>query len=128
MCTIDAVLRGGQLDEDELIDHAIQNQSSTNTPLETLVKQSETQPWMEVKSIETTSEITKAVKFGPYRSLKINPNLSIEEEKQICQLLKENIEAFDWDYKDMKGVHPSVFRHHIYIKEDVSLRENPKEG
>ena len=48
MCTIDTILRGGQLDEDELIDHAIQNQSSTNTPLKTLVKESESQPWMEV--------------------------------------------------------------------------------
>ena len=38
MCTIVVILRGGQLDEDEFIDHAIQNQSSTNTPLETLVK------------------------------------------------------------------------------------------
>ena len=43
MCTVDSILRGGQLDEDELIDHAIQNQSSTNIPLETLVKESESQ-------------------------------------------------------------------------------------
>ena len=41
MCTIYDILRGGKFDEDELIDHAIQNQSSTNIPLETLVKESE---------------------------------------------------------------------------------------
>ena len=52
MYTINAILRGGQLDEDELIDHAIQNQSSTKIPLETLVKESESQPWMEVHSVE----------------------------------------------------------------------------
>ena len=67
---------GGQLDEDELIDHAIQNQSSTNIPLETLVKKSEIQPWMEVHSFESTSESTKAIERGPSRSLKINPILS----------------------------------------------------
>ena len=44
MCNIDAILRGGKLDEDELIDHAIQNQSSTNIPLETLVKEYERKP------------------------------------------------------------------------------------
>ena len=52
MCTIGFILRGGQLDEDEIIDHAIQNQSSTNMPLETLVKDSKSQPWMEVHSVE----------------------------------------------------------------------------
>ena len=46
MCTIDVILRGGKLDEYEIIDHAIQNQSSTNAPLETLVKEYERQPWM----------------------------------------------------------------------------------
>ena len=97
MCTIDFILRGGQLDEDELIDHAIQNQSSTNIPLETLVKDLESQPWMEVHSVETTSKTTKVIDFGPSSSLKINPNLSNEEEKQLCQLLKENLDAFSWD-------------------------------
>ena len=38
MCIVDVILRGGQLDEDYLIDHAIQNQSSTNIPLKILVK------------------------------------------------------------------------------------------
>ena len=108
MCTIDVILRGGNLYEDEVIDHAIQNQSSTNNPLKTLVKEFESQPWMEVHSVESTSESTKVIDFGPSLSLKINPNLSNEEEKHLCQLLKENLDAFSWDYKDMKGVHPSV--------------------
>ena len=81
MCIVYAILRGGQLDEDEIIDHAIQNQSSTNIPLETLVKESESQPWMEVHLVESTSESTKAIEFGPSRSMKINPNLSNEKEK-----------------------------------------------
>ena len=108
MCTINDIIRGGHLDEDELIDHAIQSQSSTNTPLETLVKDSKSQPWMEVHSVDSTSETTKDIEFGPSGSLKINLNLSNEEEKQLCQLLKENLNALSWDYKDMKGVHPSV--------------------
>ena len=107
MCPLDAILKGGKLDEDELIDHVIQNESSTNIPLKTLVKESEIQPWMEVNSVESTFETTKAIEFGPSRSLKINPNLLNGEDKEICLLFKQKIEAFSWDYKEMKVVHPS---------------------
>lgn len=27
------------------------------------------------------------------------------------------MDAFDWDYKKLKGVHPFICTHHIYIKE-----------
>jgi len=44
-------------------------------------------------------------------------------------MLKQNIEAFTWSYKEMKGVHPSVCIHHIYIKQGCKLvwqrRMNP---
>lgn len=32
-------------------------------------------------------------------------------------MLREHLDAFSWSYKEMKGVHSSVFNHHIYIKE-----------
>ena len=32
-------------------------------------------------------------------------------------MLREHLDAFAWSYKEMKGVHPSVCTHHIYIKE-----------
>jgi len=32
-------------------------------------------------------------------------------------MLRENFDAFDWNYKEIKGVHPLVCTHHIYIKE-----------
>ena len=76
---IDVVLTRGQLDEDELIDHAIQNQSPTNSPLENLVKVSESQPWIELHSVDSTYETTKDIDFGPSISLKINSKFSVEE-------------------------------------------------
>ena len=81
---------------------------------------------MDVHLVESTSETTKAIDFCPSRSLKINSNLSGKEEKKLCQLLKENLDAFSWDYKDMKGVHPLVCRHHIYIKEGFTLVRQPQ--
>jgi hypothetical protein len=41
-------------------------------------------------------------------------------------VLKRNIEAFTWDYKDMKGIHPSICTHHIYIKEDCKHARQPQ--
>jgi hypothetical protein len=41
-------------------------------------------------------------------------------------VLKRNIEAFAWDYKDMKGIHPSICTRHIYIKEDWKPIRQPQ--
>ena len=73
MCTVDFILRGGHLDEDELINHAIQNQPRTKSHLQNLVKESGIKPWMEVHSIDSTSKTNKAIEFVPSRSLEINP-------------------------------------------------------
>jgi len=36
------------------------------------------------------------------------------------------LEAFAWSYKEMKGIHPSVYTHHIYIKEDRKPVRQPQ--
>ena len=41
-------------------------------------------------------------------------------------MLKEHLDAFAWSYKEMKGVHPSVCTHHIYIKEGCKLVWQPQ--
>jgi len=41
-------------------------------------------------------------------------------------MLKENLEAFTWSYKEMKGVHPLVCTHHIYIKEGCKPVRQPQ--
>ena len=67
----------------------------------------------------------KTIEFGPEKTLKIDPSLSTLEEEQLCKLLKENLEAFSWSYKEMKGVHPLVCTHHIYIKKVCMLIRQP---
>lgn len=57
------------------------------------------------------------VEFGPSRTLKINPSLSTSQEEKLCNMLREHLDVFAWSYKEMKGVHPSMCTHHIYIKE-----------
>ena len=43
-------------------------------------------------------------------------------------MLSENLDAFSWNYKEMKGVHPSVCTHHIYIKETSSTTPKVNES
>lgn len=49
--------------------------------------------------------------------MKINPSLFALEDEKLCNMLRENLEAVTWSYKEMKRVYPSVSTHHIYIKE-----------
>ena len=57
------------------------------------------------------------MEFGPKITLRINSALSTSQENEMCKLLKNHSDAFAWNYKEMKGVNPSVYSHHIYIKE-----------
>eukprot|EP00253_Pinus_taeda_P013556 PITA_13556 len=65
------------------------------------------------------------MEFGPERTLKINSSLSTSQEKELCSLLRNHLDAFAWSYKEMKGVHPSICTHHIYIKEDCKPVKYP---
>jgi len=40
--------------------------------------------------------------------------------------MRQHLDAFAWDYKEMKGVHPSVCTHHIYIKEGCKPMRQPQ--
>jgi hypothetical protein len=41
-------------------------------------------------------------------------------------VLKRNLESLTWDYRDMKGIHPSICTHHIYIKTDFKPVRHPQ--
>lgn len=43
-------------------------------------------------------------------------------------MLRENLDAFAWSYKEMKGVHPLVCTHHMYINEGCKLVQQPQRG
>jgi len=75
---------------------------------------------------DLTSPRVKNVEFGPERTLKISSSLSSSQEKELCSLLSHHLDAFTWSYKEMKGVHPSVCTHHIYIKEDCKPVRQPQ--
>jgi len=59
----------------------------------------------------------KTVEITHSKTLKINTKLNVQQEYKLLVMLKRNIASFAWDYKDIRCIHPSIFIHHIYIKE-----------
>jgi hypothetical protein len=66
---------------------------------------------------------TIEIKFS--KTLKIITRLTNQQEQKMLDVLKRNIESFAWDYKNIKGIHPSICTHHIYIKEYYKTFSNP---
>ena len=75
---------------------------------------------------DLTSPRVKNVEFGPERTLKISSSLSPSQEKELCSLLNNHMDAFTWSYKEMKGVHPLVCTRHIYNKENCKPIRQPQ--
>eukprot|EP00253_Pinus_taeda_P032891 PITA_32891 len=110
--------------EDELISNFISEPSSASPEIHnhfTAILESESQQNLKTKNIPQTlagsssKSITVEIELG--KTLNINPNLTDDEKQQLMKLLRENKEAFSWDYTDMKGISPELCTHHIYIKE-----------
>ena len=100
-----------------MIEKLIQNPPPSVSPLEDIVRETQNNPSTDLCVADPTSLCVRNIEFDPKRTLKINPSLSTSQQKELCSLLRKHLDAFAWSYKEMKGVHPSVCTHHIYIKE-----------
>ena len=118
LCAIETIMRGQLQKEDDIIENLIQNPPPSIFPLEYLVKDTQDNPLTDLHVANRTSLYVKNIDFILERTLKVNSSLSTLQEKELCSLLGKHLDAFAWSYKEMKGVHPSVCTHHIYIKED----------
>jgi len=117
LCTIETT-RGGPQTEDDLIEMLIQNPPPSALSLEELVEDTQASTLVDLCVTNPTSSRVKNEEFGPEITINISSSLSHSQEKELCSLLKNHIDAFTWSYKEMKGFHLSVYTHHIYIKDD----------
>ena len=69
-----------------------------------------------VPVLKNSKSVPIEVEYG--KTLNINPNISLDEQKHLISLLKEHKEAFSWEYTDMRGIPSNLCTHHIYIKSD----------
>eukprot|EP00253_Pinus_taeda_P022003 PITA_22003 len=123
---LEATIGGGQQDEDDLIEHLLQIPTPRSLPLEEEVRKTQNNHPIDLCLANSNPLCVKTIEFGPEKTLNINPSLFALEEGNVCDMLRENLKAFAWSYKEMKGVHPSVCTHHIYIKEGCKPVRQPQ--
>jgi hypothetical protein len=124
--TINITLANSIVDEDTFLENFLQNQYPTNVKIEGIndENRSETSTenkiklWIDLFTTDIEDPSVKTIEISPAKTLKIINKLTSRQEQKLLDVLKINIEGFAWDYKDMKGIHPSLCTHHIYIKED----------
>ncbi|WJX91525.1 hypothetical protein P8452_73291 [Trifolium repens] len=63
---------------------------------------------------------------GDSKPVIISSSLSMDEEKSLIQVLKENKEAIGWTLSDLKGISPSYCMHNIMMEDDYKPVAQPQ--
>eukprot|EP00253_Pinus_taeda_P001941 PITA_01941 len=113
---LEETIGGGHQDDNEFIEHLLQIPTPSSLPLEEEVRETQKNHPNDLCLANSNPLLVQTISVLE-KTLKINPSLSTLEEEKLCNMLRENLEAFTWSYKEMKGVHLSVCTHHIYIKQ-----------
>jgi len=111
--TLEATIGGGQQDEDDLIEHLLQRPTPSSLALEQRVRETHNNHPIDLCLANSNPLRVKTIECGPEKTLQINTSLSALEEEKLCNMLRENLEAFTWSYKEMKGVYYSMCTHHM---------------
>lgn len=117
---------GGKPDEDYLIEHMLQTLTPNTLSLEEVLKEIHKNHQIDLCLAHSKHTHIKTIEFGPERTLKINPSLFVHQEEKLWNMIKEHLDAFAWNYKEMKGVYPLACTNQIYIKEGWKLVQQPQ--
>lgn len=108
------------MDEDNIIGIFLQNKYLVAMQIYGLKEEPlgkpEDRPWEELIIVGFNQDNLKIIVINPSQTLKIIPFLSTYQEEKLLTILMQKFDVFTWDYKEMKGIHPLVYTHHIYIK------------
>jgi hypothetical protein len=80
----------------------------------------------ETPTTESLKSLTEPIDISLGKFLNINQGLSEPQKKQLIEVLRKYNNAFTWDYTNMKGIHPELCTHHIYIKEQSRPIHQPQ--
>ena len=76
---------------------------------------------MNIEEMRVVAEPTKALenisldKHNPEKSTRIRANLKEKIKKDLVRFLRENIDVFAWNHKDMPGIDPSVITQRLNV-------------
>lgn len=62
--------------------------------LDVLVKKVEDNPWTDLRLADSSLTHVKMIEFGQAKKLEINPSLFAHKEKELCDILREHLDAF----------------------------------
>ncbi|GJT82053.1 reverse transcriptase domain-containing protein [Tanacetum coccineum] len=62
----------------------------------------------------------------PEQTVAIGSTLTEKGRKELCSLLKQNLDIFAWKPADMTGVPRSIAEHRLNIREDVPIRQKKR--
>jgi len=85
---------GEPQDDDDIIENVIQNPPLSILPLEDIVKKTQNNLLNDLCVVDPASLHVKNIEFGPGKTSKINPSLSTSQEKELCSLLRNYLDAF----------------------------------
>nr|GEW50803.1 reverse transcriptase domain-containing protein [Tanacetum cinerariifolium] len=89
-------------------------------PLEcTMVSGSEARPSAITRSVEERIKVANHPKY-PEQTIAIGSTLTEEGRKELCGLLRRNIDIFAWKPADMTGVLRHITKHRLNVREGCS--------
>ncbi|GJS75583.1 hypothetical protein Tco_0725464 [Tanacetum coccineum] len=94
--------------------------SSKIIPLEcTMVSGSEAQPFVITQSAEERIKVVIHPEY-PEQTIAIGSTLTEEGHKELCGLLRRNLDIFAWKPMDMTGVLPHIAEYRLNVREGCS--------
>ena len=51
-------------------------------------------------------------------------HLTLDQEKQVLDLLKENQEALGWTLGDIRGIRPTIMQHRVHLEDNAKLHRD----
>lgn len=82
--------------------------------------------WKRIDTIEEGKSSIKIVYISLWKTLKINSNLTPDQEQQLLQVFTNHTATFSWDYVDIKVIDLYICKHHIYIKDEATPITQPQ--
>jgi len=78
--TLESTMGGGQSNKDDLIEHILQSPTPSTFSLEEVVKETQNNHQIDIFLADSNPTHVETIEFGPRRTLKINPSLSVNQE------------------------------------------------
>ena len=77
-----------------MIEHLLQIPTPSSFPLEEAVKETQNNHPIDLFLAGSNPLRVKTIDFDPEKTLKFNPSLFALEKEELCNMLRENLEAF----------------------------------